>query len=98
MVKIPYSARLKTGIRGETKQEDVSIIKFTKLKDNYCHGGGVNWVVFHKMSLRKSLFVLHQVEQRVTHVLLVDLNDGVSHGKNLHHVRGDPGVHIITVN
>lgn len=58
------------------------------------HGGGVNWVVLSEASLRKSVFVLHQVEQRVTHLLLVDPNDGVSHGENLHHVRCDPDIQI----
>lgn len=58
------------------------------------HSSAVNWVVLYEVSLKQSVFVLHQVEQRVTHLLLVDANDGVSHGENLHHVRCDPDIQL----
>lgn len=61
---------------------------------SYSHGSRVNWVGLYEISPRKPMFVLHQVEQRVTHLLLVYPNDGVSHGENLHHVRCDPDVQI----
>lgn len=53
------------------------------------HGGGVYRVALHEFA-RRTLFVLHQVEQRVAHLLLVDTDQGRSHGENFHRVRCDP--------
>lgn len=57
---------------------------------SHSHGSAVNWVVLYKVPCSLPVFVLHQVEQRVAHLLLVDASDGVSHGENFHHVRSDP--------
>lgn len=60
---------------------------------SHSHGSAVNWVVLYEVP-PKTLFVLRQVEQRVTHLLLVDANDGVSHGENFHHVCCDPDIQV----
>lgn len=56
---------------------------------SYSHGCAVNWIVLFERPSRLQL-VLRQVEQRVTHLLLINADDGVSHGKHLYHIRGDP--------
>ena len=57
---------------------------------SHSHGRAVNRVFFYELPRNLPVFVLHQVQQRVTHLHLVDANDGVSHGENLHHVCCDP--------
>lgn len=56
---------------------------------SHSHGSAVNWIVLPVCPGGQQL-VLHQVEQRVTHLLLVHPDDGVSHGEHLHHVGCDP--------
>ena len=60
------------------------------LSASYSHGGAVNWVVLYEVPPRHLVFVVDQVEQGFAHLLLVDTNDGVSHGEHFHHVRCDP--------
>lgn len=55
----------------------------------HSHGCAVNWVVLFVHPSRLQL-VLHQVEQRVTHLLLINTDDGVSHGKHFDHIGRDP--------
>ena len=57
---------------------------------SYSHGGVVHWVVLYEVPPQHAVFVVHQVDQRVAHLLLVDAGDGVSHGENFDHVRRDP--------
>lgn len=59
---------------------------------SHSHGRAVNGVFFYELPRNLPVFVLHQVQQRVTHLHLVDAGDGVSHGENFHHVRCDPDV------
>lgn len=61
---------------------------------SHSHGSAVNRVVLYEVPPRKPEFVLPQVEQRVTHLLLVDASDGVSHGENFHHVRSYPDIQV----
>lgn len=59
-------------------------------QDPHSHCGGINWVVLSVHSFETSDFFGHQVEQRVTHLLLTDANDWVSHGEHFDDVRRNP--------
>lgn len=59
---------------------------------SHSHSGAVHRVVLFESAGLGLEFVLHQVEQRFTHVLLVDVGVGISHGEDFHHVGRDPGV------
>lgn len=61
------------------------------MRVSHRHGRAVNRVVLF-VQAGHLLFVLHQVEQRVTHLVLIDADDGVSHGENFHNVRCDPEI------
>lgn len=57
---------------------------------SHSHGSAINRVVLYEDPSRMPVFVLHQVEQRVAHLLVVDAGDGVSHGEHFDYVRSDP--------
>lgn len=61
---------------------------------SHCHSCAVYWVVLfvHPSPLQ---LVLHQVEQRVTHLLLINADNGVCHRKYFHHVCCDPATREI---
>jgi len=61
---------------------------------SHSHGCGINWVVLFVYFVMSLEFGVHQVEHRVTHLLLVDANDGIGHGEHLHHVRRDPDIQL----
>lgn len=53
------------------------------------HAGGVDGIVLFKGSIWL-LFVLYQIQQRPTQMLLTDTNIRVCHGENFYYIRSDP--------
>lgn len=43
------------------------------------------------------ILVLGQVDQRLTHLLLLDSHNGVSHGEHLHYIRCYPDTRVTRV-
>lgn len=74
--------------RKERKQK-VRYVKVCFRCVSHSHSCAVNWVVLFVHPSRLQL-VLHQVEQRVTDLLLINADNSVRHGKHFHHICCDP--------
>lgn len=61
--------------------------------NSHRHTGVVDRIVLLKGPIR-TLFILEEVDQRATQMLLIDANKGFCHGENLHHVCSDPEMDI----